>query len=456
MVLATALGGCVRTPPAASRPFTDVPPLSEGGDAELTEQWWTAFEDDALSERIDRALGGNFNVAAAWARLAEAEAFRSAQRSQLRPTLDGIADASRRESSSDNDSTTLSLGLRAGYEVDLWGRLRAQLRAEELLTLATAADLKSAALSLSAEVTQTWFELATARLQLELIQSQLETNETVLGVLERRFVAGQSSSADVLRQRQLVEQSREQILVAESQVAILQHALAVLEGSPAQSAGEMEAALPAVPPMPKVALPGELLERRPDVSAALYRLRSSDERIAAAVRNQYPRLDLAGSLTTAAEKPGDLFDEVVTTLAAGLVGPIYDGGARRAEVERTAAVRRQRLAEYGQTVAQAFREVEDALVLERREASRIDNLELRRQLAVTTYDQLRLQYLNGAADFLDVLSALSQQQQIERDVLTARLDRLTYRVALYRALAGGFDVPQTTVYGSDASGDALE
>lgn len=437
------LAGCASPRSHEPLPLQDAPTFSQSGEAAAPDRWWTAFDDEELNRRIDRALADNFSLAAAWERLREAQAIARRERAGLFPMLDGVGSAERVTGDGVDSESRFSMGLEASYEVDLWGRIESIVEAERFRASATAADYQAAAISLSAEVALIWYELAASRLQLELIESQLETNQTVLEVLESRFAVGQSGSADVLRQRQLVEATHEQLVVVRAQIKVLAHQLAVLEGRPPQQTVPYPIpALPDLPATPATGLPAELLQRRPDVQSALMQLRASDEDVAVAVSEQYPRINLAASITTSAEQPSTLFSDWLTSLAGQITAPLLDGGQRRAEVERTKAVRRQRLAEYGQTVLVAFREVEDALTQEAEQIERIQSLRKQLTLANRTYQQLRTQYLNGAADFIDVLIALREQQQIERNVLTANLDRISFRIALYRALAGGFTTPR--------------
>lgn len=438
-----AVAGCATPEPRDPLPLQEAAAFSRSGEAPPPDRWWTAFEDEELNGRVERALEGNFSLAAAWERLQEARAVERRERAGLSPRLDGVARADRFVLDGRDARSLVSVGLEASYELDLWGRIESAVEAERLRASATEADYRSAAITLSAEVALTWYELAVSRLQHELIESQLETNRTVLRVIESRFAVGQSGSADVLRQRQFVEASREQIIVVQALIQVLEHQLAVLEGRPAQeSSVATTPSLPVLPPIPATGVPAELLRRRPDVRGALLRLHASDEEVAVAVSEQYPRIDLTASLETAADAPSRLFSDWLTSLGGQIVAPLLDGGSRRAEVERREAVRRQRLAEFGQTALVAFREVEDALALEAEQDRRIESLRRQLELAIRTYQQLRTQYLNGAADFLDVLIALSERQQIERSLLTASLDRVSFRIALYRALAGGFDTPR--------------
>ncbi len=442
-LLAAAIAGCATAEPRAPLPFPDPPPLTAGGQAEPPDRWWTALGDPALDARVEAALAGSFTLDAARERLREARAVVRRAAADLEPRLDGTASGTLREGDGVDRETELGLGLEAGWELDLWGRLEATVEAERRRFLATAEDYRAAAITLSAEVALAWFELTEATRQLELARSQLETNRTVLEVLEERFEVGQSGAADVLRQRQLVEATREQLLVLDAVAAVLEHRLAVLEGRPPQAPSPVDPPddLPVLPGLPGTGLPAELLGRRPDVRAALRRLEASDAEVAAAVRDQYPRLDLSAALRTTAERPSGLFSDWLGSLTAQLTAPLLDGGLRAAEIERTEAVRRRRLAEYGAVALEAFREVEDALAREASQVDRIDSLRAQLDLAERTLVQLRTQYLNGAADFIDVLTALREQQALERSLLTARLDRVRFRVALHRALAGGFPTP---------------
>lgn len=436
--------GCAAASEREPLPLQEVPAFSASGDAVLPERWWTAFDDGELDLRVERALGANFNLAAAWERLLQAEAVLRRERADQQPSLDATAGAAVRDGSDVARRTELSLGLEATYEVDLWGRIESIVEAERRRAAATEADYRTAAITLSAEVALAWYRLAEARQQLALVDSQIDTNEKVLAVLRKRFEVGQTDGADVLRQRQLVESTREQRILAESRVAVLEHALAVLEGRPPQAAdaeGAMPEGLPDVPARPATGLPADLLQRRPDVQAAYLRLEAADSDVAAAVADRYPRIDLTAAISTTAENPSGLFDAWLASLAGDLVAPLLDGGRREAEVERTEAVRRERLADYGAVVLDAFREVEDALAQEQDQVRRIESLERQLALSRSTLEQLRTQYRNGARDFLDVLDALREQQSLERTLLGARLERVGFRIALHRALAGGFPTP---------------
>lgn len=465
-----AVTGCAHPQGVDTLPLRDAPPFTADGQQgapALPDRWWTAFDDASLDAAVDRAVRDNFSLAAAWERLRAARAIADREGADLWPSLDGIAsaqwsktygdddddfdDAAGFDSDFDDDADTeYSLGLEASYEVDLWGRIRSRVEAERLRAEATAADYRTAALTLSAEVTRTWYRLAEARRQLGILEQQIDTNESVVELLETRFAAGQVRGADVLRQQQLVEATREQAVRTRRRRALLRNQLAVLQGEPPQAAIEVPAGeLPELAPPPAVGLPAELVKRRPDVLQARRVLEAADRDLASAVADQYPRVNLTASLVSTAEDPGGLFEDALASITGQLVAPLFDAGQRRAEVNRTEAVTRQRVAEYGQTVLTAFREVEDAIAAERFDTRRIERVQRQLRLSRQTLEQLRTQYLNGVTDYIAVLTALTEQQQLERDLVTARLARLESRIGLYRALAGGFETPREVAAETD-------
>jgi len=445
LVLPVLLLGCASPHEVSAPDYSESASFSSADGVATPDRWWRVFDDPALNERIDTALTNNQDLVAAWERMRIARAIADRVASDQSFDLDAEAGVSRQESSSSDDQTAVSLGLAASYEVDLWGRIQSLSEAALLRAEAGEADYRAAAISLTSSVSITWYQLAATLLQIELVQSQLEVNQTFLDLLQERFNVGQLGAADVSRQKQLVEATREQAIVLRSQLELLEHQLAVLEGAPAQSQDVQPATeLPELPASPQAGLPATLLQRRPDLRAAWLRLSAADQELAAAVSDQYPRLNLTASLETAAERPGDLFEDWLFSIAGQAIAPLVDGGARRAEVRRNEAIKRQAIAAYSQTVLVAFAEVEDALSLEARRAERLSSLLEQLRHADDAVERLRTQFLNGASDYLAVLTAIRDKQQLERDIIAARFDRITARIALYRALAGGFQTPRDT------------
>jgi outer membrane protein TolC len=271
-----------------------------------------------------------------------------------------------------------------------------------------------------------------------------------------RFRQGIAAAADVLRQKQLVEQTRGKTKDVRSQIWTLSHQLAILLGKPPKSLNiPDDRTLILLPPLPATGLPGELIQRRPDVQAVFYQVQAADARVAAAIAERFPRIDLAGALTTNltptltggafATAPGGLFANWLANVSAQIVAPIFNAGARAAQVDLTKATRSEVLHNYEFTVLQAFQEVENALIQEAQQREKTSSLEEQFQIATQVIERLRARYLNGATASLDVLNALNSQQELEREILTARRTLIDFRVDLAKALAGVWSMTQPEI-----------
>jgi NodT family efflux transporter outer membrane factor (OMF) lipoprotein len=421
--------------------------FSKSGQVPMPDAWWTALDDAALNRLVDEALAGNFTIRQAWDRLDQARALAEQAGAPLLPALDGTAGAARTAVRTRPlprvYTTEVALGLVAGYEVDLWGRVRSTADAARLDAYASAADLQSAAITLSARIAAVWYQLIEAYGQLRLLSEQIETNETYLDLIQVRFGQGLVQASDVLQQKQLVEETRGQRVLVESVIEVLRHQLAVLLGRPPGALDvESPEALPPLPPLPATGLPAALVRRRPDVRAAELRVQAADRRVAAAVADQFPRLSLTAGAETGAEAMRDLFDNWLANVAANVVAPLFDANRRGAEVERTRAVVSERLNAYGGTVLVSLQEVEDALVQEAEQARFVRSLREQLDLAREATDRVRDVYSTTGQNFLRYLTTLLGYQRLQRTYLAAERDLVLFRIDLYRALAGGWALPR--------------
>lgn len=441
LLLAVLITGCSSQPRITENTPELASAFSRSGSLQPSNQWWHAFDDAELNRLMAQALDGNLSLKASYQRLLQARAAADRQAAGLFPTLDANLGADRRESES-SSTDRFSAGLSASYEVDLWGRVQSLSQAESQRALASEADYEAAAISLSGEIASYWFELVEQQAQRALAQQQLEVNRNLLTVIETSFSAGQAGAADVLRQRQLVSSSEEQLTNLAGDISVLQNQLTVLLGrAPIRDSFPDKEMLPELPPLPDTGVPGELVQRRPDVQQAWRLVQAADRDLAAAISNRFPRLSLEASVSDEAANAGELFDDWLVTLAGNLLLPVIDGGERRAAVTSAEAGLQERVQEYRQTVLVAIQEVEDALARERQLQERLASLERQIELSDASYQQLRRRYLNGAVSYTDVLGALRDQQDLQRTRLTARRQLLNYRVALYRALAGPIKPP---------------
>ena len=414
------------------------------GEVAVPDTWWKEFNDENLNVMIDSALNNNMNLLATWEQFKQAAAIRKQQSTFLLPDIEANARAGISRPQPDfAGGENFQLGLSATYEIDLWGRIRASVQAEDYRMQASLYDYQAAAQSLAGEITTTWYQLVTAQEQLELANKQIQTNEDIIKLIRVRFGAGQIRGVDILRQEQLLKATIDQKLVYETNVSLLKNQLAVLLGRPPQNFSEIITdSLPALPEKPSAGLPLELIRRRPDLQREFSLLVAEDRDMAVAVRNQFPRLSLNLSGQVRSNNYSNLFQEWAYTLTGNLVAPLLYWGRLRAQVDEAEAAKNQQLYLYGQTVLTAFREVEDALVREEKQAQRVEVLKDRLELARKTNQQLRIEFVNGLTEYLDVLLSLDQEQQLQRDMLQAKQEQLEIRISLYRALAGGFETEQ--------------
>ncbi len=445
-ILAALLSGCSPALQAVKAPVAAPARFSEPGTAPLSERWWLSFEDTVLSGLIDQALANNFSLKTAWDRLNQAEAVARSAGAELYPELDasvGTSGTRLREDGRTSSSSGYTLDLSASYEIDLWGRIRSSADAAAFDARASAEDLKAAALTLSAQVAGTWYQLVEQYGQLDVLNAQITTNEKGLELVTVQFRTGKVGISDMLQQKQLVESNQGEKAQVAAQVKVLEHQLAILLGSPPQkTVAPRVAQLLELPPMPETGLPAELIQRRPDIRSAYYEVQSADSDLAAAIANRFPRLSLTAEVDTSVEHTRDLFDNWLATLAANLVAPVIDGGLRKAEVDRTRAVAAEKLHTYGQTILEALGEVEDALVQEQRQRDFIASLDRQLTLAGQVIQRLRDRYLQGTVDYQRVLDALLSQQSLQRSLLTANRDLVQDRIDLCRALGGGWTLEQ--------------
>ena len=421
------------------------PEFTEAGTAHAPNQWWTAFGDSKLNYQIQNALANNFSLAAARQNVREARAVTRLEASDFWPDIDGILGIGSDFGPFEN-SETYSLGLDLNYQVDLWGEIQSRVEAERFRANAACWDFHATALALSAEITSVWFSLIEAHAQADLLKDQIKTNRTGLKLQEQRFGLGLIRSADVLRQRQLLESTLQQEVIIQSQIRVLEHQLAVLLGQTPQLAQyDPGMILPELPPLPQTGFSSELLLRRPDIQSNFNALLAADRDFASAISAQFPRLNLSASLTNISENPGELLRDWIGSVAGQLIAPLFDGGQRKAEVDRTNALKLLLFNEYAQSVLVAYQEVEDSLVQEKYQLQIIEHLEEQVKLSGQASNQLREQYLIGDAEYLDVLSSITGQQGLQRDLLGAQLELRLIRVSLYLALAGNIDPNQSHV-----------
>jgi NodT family efflux transporter outer membrane factor (OMF) lipoprotein len=439
LLLLAAVAGC-SAPAQNVKPDVELRPgFTASGGVSVPDRWWTAIDDPTLHRLIEEGLARNPGLAATWDRLAQAEASARAAGASALPSVSGDAGGS--ISLRDGElGGSLSVGLAASYEIDLWGGIGASRDAAGIDAWASAADLRAAGVTLSAEIGLAWYRLVEQRALSALLDEQLANAERTLALVELRFEHGAVAETDLLRQRQSAESIRGEMASAAARVDILSNRLAILLGHAPGHRLPAATAPPMLPPMPDTGVPGELLTRRPDLVSAHLSIQSTDKRVAAAISQRFPRLNLGARLSTSGLDPTELVTGWISSISASIAQTLFDAGKKKAEVERVKAQLSAQIHGYEAAVLAAMAEVEDAIANEVHHVDVTASLVEQTALARGVAERTERAYAAGAVDYLRVLDAEGSLQSLERRRVSAAFDHIEYRIALYRALAGGFEM----------------
>lgn len=435
--------GCLFTRPDPVAPPVKLPGVfSRTGNAPAPKRWWTAFGCNELNRLVETALEDNPGLRVVWNRLEQTRAVARREGADLLPAISGSDGVERSVTETDppkmrSYDTDFVLGLAASYELDLWGRIRYGIGAAGIDVMASREDLAAAAISLSAEVADAWFRLLQFRLDRDILDDRIALNESHLASMTLRFRKGLVEALDVLQQKQELESVRGERAAILASLGVQQHRLAVLLGrAPGTFKPPEGGALPEPPPLPASGSVRDWILRRPDLRAAFFRVQAADLRAAAALADRFPTLTLSAGASTSADRIRDLFDNWAASIAADLLGPIFEAGRRLAEADRADAFREERLQQFGSVLLEALEEVENALVRELHQRNHVNSLAAQLELSRQAVSRTWSGYLAGSTDFLRVLTTRISHRRTERTLLSAHRDLLLHRVALYRALAG--------------------
>lgn len=411
-------------------------------------EWWRSFNDFELNFMVDMALKENLDIRQAWARRDQATARYRQAFGGLLPSveLSGGYEAQRRQTDvrAGSSATRLSnsesytLGLFASYELDLWGRVDASVKSQRYSLEASRDDLDAMAESIAATVTNYWLRIIAARQEIALLHRQLAINEKYLALVELRYANGMVTALDVFQQCQVVSRTKTQIPLAERDEQLLVNDLKLLLGQSANySLRITRADLPALESIPNIGIPAELLQNRPDVRSAGKRLYAAQWGIAQARANLLPAIRLTASGQVSSDDLTYLFNNWLLSLAANLTAPIFEGGARMAEVDYQRALAEENLDNYKQTVLTAINEVEAALLSEKAQLEYLENLDNQMEATQLALDEATFHYINGLNSYLPVLTQLATVQDLELTQINQKAELLVNRVTLYRTLGGG-------------------
>jgi NodT family efflux transporter outer membrane factor (OMF) lipoprotein len=455
LAFALAAGACTMGPnyarPDAPAPaaWKELPPhkTAEPADTLPRGNWWEVFNDPVLNELEERVAAANQTLRASEANHRSAQAAVTGARAGLFPTIGGSVGATRSRiggRAGGTSGTSYNASVNAQWEIDLWGRIRRLVEAAQDTAQATAADVENTRLSLQSELAVDYLQLRVADAGRRILEATVAAYERSLVLTQNRYAAGVAARSDVVLAETQLLGARASLIDIDATRAQLEHAIADLTGrAPADVSIAAVEAVPSVPDIP-VTVPSALLERRPDVAVAERNVAAANAQIGAATAAIYPTLDLSGAIGLAGTSLSNwlLLPNRVWSLGAAFAGTLFDAGLRESQREQAVAAYDATVADYRQTVLDAFRDVEDNLALLRvlGEESRVqaETVRAARESVTLTTNQYRA----GLVAFLNVVTVQAVQFQAERNQVDLEGRRLVAAVNLVKALGGGFDAAQ--------------
>ncbi|MEI7729890.1 MAG: efflux transporter outer membrane subunit [Verrucomicrobiota bacterium] len=411
--------------------------------------WWEIFGDAELNRLETLATAGNQELVAALAHIEQARALVSVTRADIFPQLSVVPSANRQRTSEkmltgkSSMYNTFTAPLEASWEPDLWGRVRHGVQGARARLTAAADDLESANLAIQAEVALNYFTLRSLEETRSLYEETIKSYQRSLDLTQNRHTNGIATDFDVSLAETQLKSTEAQLPAVDLQSANLRHALATLCGQPAMSfiINEAKTNLVAAPGVP-LSLPSELLERRPDIAAAERRMAAANADVGVAATAFYPRVIFSGLAGFQSIDAGMVFTwpSRVWSVGPSLQLPLFTGGRNRAQLASVRAGYDAIVANYRQTVLNAFQEVEDQLAAQRLLARQFDAENAALKSARRTLEISLLRYKGGLLTYLDVATAQNAALAHEQTVVQLSARRLVASVTLIKALGAGWSV----------------
>ena len=454
LVVACSLSGCAMVSPQLKPDVSVAGAWNEPAPADaaaVSPTWWTTFGSPELASLVVEALAGSPDLAIATARVEQAEAQVRVADASLFPVLTAAASTSGLRTSTVGSTTRAggavvnsggNVGLTASYELDLWGKNRAGVRAAESSAAAAGFDRDTAQVTLVSGVATGYFDILALRTRLAIARDNLTIAQKVLDVVSARARNGEASALDLSRQEGTVLSQQAALVPLEQQERQTLAALAVLvgrtpEGFDVKATGIGDLRIPTI----DAGLPSTLLVRRPDLASAEAQLAAANADVAAARAALLPSITLTGTAGLATSALTSIATGGTTAaigLAASLLQPIFDGGRLRGQKAIAESRERELVETYRKAILSAFADVEEALA----GTSRLgQQQQLQADVQAHAQESLRLaevRYRAGADDLLTVLDAQRTLFAAQDQLAQVELSRLQAAVSLYKSLGGGW------------------
>lgn len=460
--LAFTLGGC------QVGPDVEPPELSERVHAAWTESlgvdgvqsenvalatWWEAWGDTRLSELVKAALNQNLSLLEARERIVAARARRGIENAARLPQLDALGSYTYQATGDESDPSlgvprgfdgeTYALGVLAGWEVDLWGRVGRLVQAADAEIGFAVEDFRAARVALAAEVAREVVLIRALDAELAVIEAGLVSDGDALAIARARADAGFAGALDALRAQRVLETNEALIPALRGQRHAAEARIAALLGQTPDAVRVAAIEGFTSPPLPVMGVPADVLTRRPDIRRAERAYATATARIGAAEAERYPRVSISGSLTLQGPEASDAVkpDAYLLSVGPSITLPLFQGGRIESNIALAESDQRQALLSLEQTVVSALAEVESAAAQFRQAARQAEQL-IEAQRVAEDVEALSLdRYEAGAADFLEVTDATTARLAIERQQIAATRESQLQLASLYAALGGGWEFP---------------
>ena len=453
VLCAVVLAACTTVGPNYERPKIETPTAwrikyDEAAEVANTK-WWEQFGDPVLNDLIETALRSNPDLRAAAARVDQFIGALTTPRAQFYPQVGYGFDASRNRATErgfpqaggiDPYYNLYQGALNASWQIDLFGRVQRQSEAAQARVYASEQGRRGVVLSVTTSVAAAYLTLRAFDHQLEIARATAQNYAQTLNLFELRFKGGVVSKVELAQVDSQYQQALATIPAIEEQIAAQEHLISILVG---RNPGPITRGKPLtalVPPKIPADLPATLLERRPDILQAEQNLIATNADIGVARSLYYPTFSLTGLLGSVSVAFSDFLSAParVATIAVGLGGPIFTGGAIEGQVAGAEAAQREALAFYQRTILNAFRETNDALVGSVKKRQEVE-LQTRRVAALREYARLaRLRFEEGATSYQEVLYADNELFNAELVAVRSQADRYLRLVDVYKSMGGGW------------------
>jgi multidrug efflux system outer membrane protein len=450
LALAPYLSGCILTtevlPTAA---VVDVPPkyreASGKPHAALpAPDWWRGFRSGELTMFVERAYLDNLDIAAAVARIEQADANTRIAGAPLLPAVNLDSAVTHSGAGTTPGTTTYRAVLNASYELDIWGKNRALLRSAEFAAIASRFDREVIALSTVASVINTYFQILAAQDRLRIARENVNAATRILKVYQDRIAAGTATGLDIAQQESLVAQQRAAIPPLDQQLKQNSATLALLLGEPPSRLTVRGGSLSGIMALrPSPGLPSDLLLQRPDIRETEAQLAAANANVQSARAALFPSISLTGQGGFVSTALNTLFipQSAIYSVAGSLTQPLFDGFRLLATLDLRKGQRTELLQLYRKAILSGFTDVERALIAVRDLA---DQERLQTEVVNTSrraYELSETQLRAGTIDITTVLNTQRTLFQAQDQLVLVRLTRLQATVSLFQALGGGWVLP---------------